>query len=103
LFQAAIADEHHYSAIVRLYLSSVQLLSDRSCCLTIGVCSGRKAPARSKPVAPTGGLVRLDLSVAPVGGSTREFYAWSDQDVRRCFGHFEAAGQFVIDRLGDHL
>jgi len=40
----------------------------------------------------------------PVPGSTHEFYAWSDRDAARGFGHFEdGEAVFVVDRLGDHL
>ncbi len=38
----------------------------------------------------------------PVAGSTHEFYAWSDQDARRGFGHFRGE-TFVVDQLGKHL
>lgn len=44
------------------------------------------------------------LQGKPVPGSTHEFYAWSDRDAARCFGHYEDGGAvFVVDRLGDHL
>jgi putative CRISPR-associated protein (TIGR02619 family) len=36
-------------------------------------------------------------------GATHEFRAWSDQDAARGFGHFGAAGAFLIDTLGAHL
>ncbi|MDQ7785011.1 MAG: putative CRISPR-associated protein [Desulfomonilaceae bacterium] len=42
----------------------------------------------------------------PVPGSTHEFYAWSDKDAKRAFGHFEAGEDgriFVIDKLDSHL
>lgn len=47
------------------------------------------------------------LSFKPLKGnlipsSTHEFYAWSDQDAKRIFGHFEK-GVFVLDQLGNHL
>lgn len=34
--------------------------------------------------------------------STHECYAWSDQDAKRIYGHFEGK-VFVIDKLGSHL
>jgi hypothetical protein len=44
------------------------------------------------------------LAGKPVDGATLEFYAWSDQDAHRCFGHFDRqSGQFVVDRLSEHL
>ena len=39
----------------------------------------------------------------PVPGSTHELYAWSDGATGRLFGHYEAAGVFVFDRLAGHL
>lgn len=42
------------------------------------------------------------LAGKPVRGSTHECYAWSDQDARRLFGHFEGE-QFVVDALESHL
>ncbi len=42
----------------------------------------------------------------PQGGSTHEFYAWSDKDARRVLCHFEPAGAeqvLVLDRLVKHL
>ncbi len=38
----------------------------------------------------------------PSPPSTHEMYAWSDQDARRIFGHFDN-DRFVLDRLGKHL
>lgn len=38
----------------------------------------------------------------PVSGATHEFYAWSDQDAKRCFGRFDGK-VFDILCLGDHL
>ncbi|NJO18168.1 MAG: putative CRISPR-associated protein [Thioploca sp.] len=38
----------------------------------------------------------------PEPPSTHEFYAWSDQNAKRIFGHFEKA-VFVLDKLGKHL
>jgi hypothetical protein len=38
----------------------------------------------------------------PIQGSTHEFYAWSDKDARRVYGHFEQE-VFVLDQLGKHL
>jgi hypothetical protein len=42
------------------------------------------------------------LQGKPVPGSTHEFYAWSDQDAKRVFGHYEDK-IFVLDELGKHL
>lgn len=40
----------------------------------------------------------------PVKGSTHEFYAWSDRDAARVFGHYEKKGGcFLVDQLGKHL
>jgi putative CRISPR-associated protein (TIGR02619 family) len=40
----------------------------------------------------------------PIKGSTHEFYAWSDGNAARVFGHYEARdGCFQVDRLGPHL
>lgn len=39
----------------------------------------------------------------PVPGSTHELYAWSDGATGRLFGHYDAAGAFVFDRLENHL
>jgi putative CRISPR-associated protein (TIGR02619 family) len=39
----------------------------------------------------------------PVPGSTHELYAWSDGATGRLFGHYDAGGAFVFDRLGEHL
>jgi len=39
----------------------------------------------------------------PIPPSTHEIDAWSDLDARRCFGHYEAEGVFVIDRLDKAL
>lgn len=39
----------------------------------------------------------------PVPGSTHELYAWSDGATGRLFGHYEASGVFVFDRLAGHL
>lgn len=39
----------------------------------------------------------------PVAGSTHELYAWSDGATGRLFGHYDADGTFVFDRLGRHL
>lgn len=45
-----------------------------------------------------------ELQGKPVHGSTHEFYAWSDRDAPRCFGHFEdGEAIFIVDRLDDHL
>ncbi len=50
------------------------------------------------------GLSLKPLAGKPAGPSTHEFHAWSDQDARRGFGHFDSqSGQFVVDRLGEHL
>lgn len=38
----------------------------------------------------------------PLKNSTHEFYAWSDQDAKRVYGHFENT-EFIIDQLGKHL
>lgn len=47
------------------------------------------------------------VSLKPLAGkprppSTHEFYAWSDEDARRCFCHYKE-GQLVVDSLGKHL
>ena len=42
------------------------------------------------------------LKGQPVKGSTHECDAWSDQDARRIFGHFEDE-VFILDRLEKHL
>ncbi|HEX9640384.1 MAG TPA: putative CRISPR-associated protein [Candidatus Krumholzibacteria bacterium] len=39
----------------------------------------------------------------PVLGSTHELYAWSDGAAGRLFGHYDANGIFVFDRLSNHL
>lgn len=39
----------------------------------------------------------------PVPGSTHELYAWSDGATGRLFGHYDASGVFVFDRLAGHL
>lgn len=39
----------------------------------------------------------------PVPGSTHELYAWSDGATGRLFGHYDAEGVFVFDRLTSHL
>lgn len=39
----------------------------------------------------------------PVPGSTHELYAWSDGSTGRLFGHHDADGAFVFDRLAGHL
>lgn len=39
----------------------------------------------------------------PVPGSTHELYAWSDGATGRLFGHYDANGVFVFDRLAGHL
>ncbi|HMQ23092.1 MAG TPA: putative CRISPR-associated protein [Planctomycetota bacterium] len=39
----------------------------------------------------------------PVPGSTYELYAWSDGAAGRLFGHYDADGAFIFDRLGRHL
>ncbi len=39
----------------------------------------------------------------PVPGSTHELYAWSDGATGRLFGHYDADGSFVFDRLTNHL
>lgn len=39
----------------------------------------------------------------PVPGSTHELYAWSDGATGRLFGHYDAGGVFVFDRLTGHL
>lgn len=39
----------------------------------------------------------------PVPGSTHELYAWSDGAAGRLFGHYDAGGAFVFDRLAGHL
>lgn len=39
----------------------------------------------------------------PVPGSTHELYAWSDGAGGRLFGHYDASGVFVFDRLEGHL
>lgn len=39
----------------------------------------------------------------PVPGSTHELYAWSDGATGRLFGHYDAGGAFVFDRLAGHL
>ncbi len=43
------------------------------------------------------------LEGEPVPGCTHEFYAWSDGDARRCFGHFDNNGVFHVKILGKHL
>lgn len=44
------------------------------------------------------------LNVHTISGKSDvyEIYAWSDQDAKRFFGHYES-GRFVLDRLGNHL
>jgi len=42
------------------------------------------------------------LAGKPVSGSTHEFYAWSDGDAKRCFGHFKG-DIFIVDKLDEHL
>lgn len=39
----------------------------------------------------------------PVSGSTHELYAWSDGATGRLFGHYDASGVFIVDRLAGHL
>jgi putative CRISPR-associated protein (TIGR02619 family) len=39
----------------------------------------------------------------PVPGSSHELYAWSDGAGGRLFGHYDAGGAFVFDRLTGHL
>lgn len=39
----------------------------------------------------------------PVPGSTHELYGWSDGATGRLFGHYDASGVFVFDRLAGHL
>ncbi len=39
----------------------------------------------------------------PVPGSSHELYAWSDGATGRFFGHYDADGVFVFDRLTNHL
>jgi putative CRISPR-associated protein (TIGR02619 family) len=39
----------------------------------------------------------------PVPGSTHELDAWSDGATGRLFGHYDAGGAFVFDRLAGHL
>jgi putative CRISPR-associated protein (TIGR02619 family) len=40
----------------------------------------------------------------PIKGSTHEFYAWSDGNAARVFGHYRAEGGcFEVDQLGPHL
>lgn len=39
---------------------------------------------------------------ALVGGSTHEFYAWSDSPANRVFCHMEG-NVCCLDKLGDHL
>lgn len=39
----------------------------------------------------------------PVPGSTHELYAWCDGATGRIFGHYDASGVFVCDRLAAHL
>jgi len=52
--------------------------------------------------------VLKSLSLKPIKGnpngkkSTHEFYAWSDKDAKRCYGHFDK-NTFIIDELGKHL
>lgn len=36
-------------------------------------------------------------------GSPHELYAWSDGATGRLFGHYDASGAFVVNRLGGHL
>ena len=43
------------------------------------------------------------LKGKPFPDSTHECDAWSDQDAKRLYGHYESNGQFMIDRLGKHL
>lgn len=43
------------------------------------------------------------LQSNPVPGSTHELYAWSDGATGRLFGHYDASGVFVFDRLAGHL
>ncbi len=43
------------------------------------------------------------LAGDPVPGSTHELYAWSHGATGRLFGHYDAAGRFVVDALGKHL
>lgn len=50
-------------------------------------------------------VLKSDL-FKPVQGKKNayEVYAWSDQDARRLFGHFEeSTGTFVVDKLDKHL
>ena len=42
------------------------------------------------------------LKGKPFPDSTHECDAWSDQDAKRLYGHYESNGQFMIDRLGKH-
>lgn len=42
------------------------------------------------------------LTGSPINGSNHEFYAWSDRDARRVYGHFKGK-VFVLDSLGKHL
>jgi len=39
----------------------------------------------------------------PMPGSTHELYAWSDGATGRLFGHYDAEGIFVFDRIMNHL
>lgn len=39
----------------------------------------------------------------PVPGSTHELYTWSGGATGRLFGHYDASGVFVLDRLAGHL
>jgi len=39
----------------------------------------------------------------PMGQSTHECDAWSDQDAKRLYGHYEADGTFLIDQLASKL
>ncbi len=48
------------------------------------------------------------LSLKSIGcnakeGSTHEFYAWSDQDAKRVFCHYDDRQRLVLDVLDDHL
>jgi putative CRISPR-associated protein (TIGR02619 family) len=43
------------------------------------------------------------LSGAPAPGSTHELYVWSDGGTGRLLGHYDSAGNFVFDRLENHL
>ena len=43
------------------------------------------------------------LNNKPFPKATHECDAWSDQDAKRLYGHFENNGTFLIDQLGAHL